>query len=100
LEKVPNRIEVDGHTNQEYVSTDPYPSGWEVSSARASAVVRALIQGGVAASRLTAVGYSDQRPLVPPDDPLSVTRNRRVEIVVLSTLPAEAADMLQAAGSN
>jgi chemotaxis protein MotB len=100
LLKVPNRIEVDGHTNQENVSTYPYPSGWELSSARASAVVRALIEGGVAASRLTAVGYSDQRPLVPPDDPRSVTRNRRVEIVVLSTLPAEAADMLQAAGSN
>lgn len=100
LKKVPNRIEVDGHTNQENVSTYPYPSGWELSSARASAVVRALIDGGVAASRLTAVGYSDQRPLVPPDDPRSITRNRRVEIVVLSTLPADAGDMLQSAGAN
>lgn len=79
-------IEVDGFTNQEKVSTAPYPSGWELSSARASAVVRYLAGHRVAESRLTAVGYSDQRPLYPPSDPRSVTLNRRVEIVVLSDL--------------
>jgi chemotaxis protein MotB len=79
-------IEVDGFTNQEKVSTAPYPSGWELSSARASAVVRYLAAHRVAESRLTAVGYSDQRPLYPPSDPRSVTLNRRVEIVVLSNL--------------
>lgn len=100
LLKVPNRIEVDGHTNQENVSTYPYPSGWELSTARASAVVRALIDAGVASSRLNAVGFSDQRPLISPEDPASVTRNRRVEIVILSTLPAQAGDMLEAAGAS
>lgn len=99
LVAVPNNIEVDGHTNQENVSTDPYPSGWELSSARASAVVRYLIGGQVAPSRLSAVGYSDQHPLYRPSDPRSVTLNRRVEIVVLSALPAWAGDALQAAGS-
>lgn len=79
-------IEVDGYTNQERVSTAPYPSGWELSSARASAVVRYLSAHRVADSRLSAVGYSDQRPLYPPSDPRSVTLNRRVEIVVLSNL--------------
>jgi chemotaxis protein MotB len=80
-------IEVDGHTNQQKVSTAPYPSGWELSSARASAVVRYLASHGVAKSRLSAVGYSDQRPLYPASDPRSVTLNRRVEIVVLAQFP-------------
>jgi chemotaxis protein MotB len=96
----PHNIEVDGHTNQEKVSTAPYPSGWELSSARASAVVRYLIAAGIAQSRLSAVGYSDQRPLYPASDPRSITRNRRVEIVVLSSLPAAAGDALQAAGAD
>ncbi len=89
LLKFPNSVEVDGHTNQQNVSTYPYPSGWELSTARASAVVRYLISAfGFPASRLSAVGYSDQRPLYPPSDPRSITLNRRVDIVVLSTLSA------------
>ena len=42
-------------------------------------------------TRLSAAGYADTRPLYPPNDPRSVTLNRRVEVVVLSTLPARAA---------
>jgi chemotaxis protein MotB len=98
---IDNQIQVDGHTNQQNVSTAPYPSGWELSSARASAVVRYLISGGhLAASRLSAVGYSDQRPLLPASDPRSITRNRRVDIVILSKLPASARDALVALGGT
>jgi chemotaxis protein MotB len=100
LVRTPNNIEVDGFTNQQNVSTAPYPSGWELSSARASAVVRYLIRAGLPAGRLSAVGFSDQRPLYPASDPRSVTRNRRVEIVVLSSLPAEAGTQLAAAANN
>lgn len=89
LRAIDNQIQVDGHTNQQNVSTAPYPSGWELSSARASSVVRYLISHeSIAASRLSAVGYSDQRPLINPKDPRSITRNRRVDIVVLSKLSA------------
>jgi chemotaxis protein MotB len=84
-------IEVDGYTNQQNVSTYPYPSGWELSSARASAVVRYLASNGVAEQKLSAVGFSDLHPLYPPSNPLSITLNRRVEIVVLSSLAAAAA---------
>lgn len=97
--KVPNNVEVDGFTNQVDVSTYPYPSGWELSSARASSVVRFLESHGLRDRELSAVGFSDQKPLVPPSDPLSVTRNRRVEIVVLSTLPSLAGDTLAAAAN-
>lgn len=96
--KVSNNVEVDGFTNQLDVSTYPYPSGWELSSARASSVVRYLENHGLGNRQLSAVGFSDQRPLVPPSDPLSITRNRRVEIVVLSSLPAVAGNALLAAG--
>lgn len=101
LVKITNQVQVDGHTNQQNVSTAPYPSGWELSSARASAVVRYLIEhGGIAASRLSAAGYSDQRPLISPKDPRSITRNRRVDVVVLSQLPATARGSLAALGAN
>ncbi|MGX7681064.1 flagellar motor protein MotB [Jatrophihabitans sp. DSM 45814] len=99
LRTIDNQLQVDGHTNQQNVSTDPYPSGWELSSARASSVVRFLIQNeSISASRLSAVGYSDQRPLIPPSDPRSITRNRRVDIVVLSKLPAGSTAQLATLG--
>lgn len=97
VKKVPNNVEVDGFTNQMDVSTYPYPSGWELSSARASSVVRYLEAHGLGDRQLSAVGFSDQKPLVDPKDPKSITRNRRVEIIVLSTLPSLAGDTLKAA---
>jgi chemotaxis protein MotB len=101
LRKATNQIQVDGHTNQQNVSTAPYPSGWELSSARASSVVRYLVtHGPIAASRLSAAGFSDQRPLLAASDPRSVTRNRRVDIVVLSQLPAGARSQLPALGKG
>jgi len=97
----PRNIEVDGFTNQLNVGTGPYPSGWELSSARASTVVRYFQAHGIAARRLTAVGYSDQHPLYPPSDPRAQTLNRRVEVVVLSSLPAGAgSDLATSAAQN
>jgi chemotaxis protein MotB len=101
LRSIDNQVQVDGHTNQQNVSTAPYPSGWELSSARASSVVRYLIaNAGISASRLSAVGYSDQRPLVDPKNPESITRNRRVDIVVLSKLPATGRSQLAGIAST
>jgi chemotaxis protein MotB len=87
---LPNKIQVDGHTNQLPTQTQNYPSGWELSSARASSVVRYLIDRyQVPEIRLSAAGYADTRPLYPASDPRAVTQNRRVEVVVLSSLPAD-----------
>ena len=98
---LPNRIEVDGHTNQLAATTGIYPSGWELSTARASTVVRYLNKHeGIAESRLFAAGYADTKPLYPPNDPRSVTLNRRVEIVVLSNLPADTRALLPSAAST
>jgi chemotaxis protein MotB len=101
LNSLPNKIEVDGHTNQLNVPTVNYPSAWELSTARASDVVRYLIKRGLAANRLSAVGYAGEKALYPPSDPRAVTLNRRVEIIVQSNLaPAEKALLPAAAGNE
>jgi chemotaxis protein MotB len=97
LAKLPNNVEVDGNTNQVKARTTLYPSGWELSAARASTTVRYLSGHGIAKSRMSAVGFSDTKPLIDPSDPRSITMNRRVDIVVLTTLPADQAALLPAA---
>jgi chemotaxis protein MotB len=100
LAAVPNHLEISGHTNQLNVPTRNYPSSWELSTARASSVVRYLLGLDLAANRMTAAGYADQRPLYPPSDPRAVTMNRRVEVVVLSDQPAEVRALLKAAAEG
>jgi chemotaxis protein MotB len=97
LRPLKNNIEVDGHTNQLPVPTRNYPTAWELSTARASAVVRFLVSDGLPASRMSAAGYAGERPLYPPSDPRAVTLNRRVEVIVLSALPAEESALLPSA---
>jgi chemotaxis protein MotB len=97
LVKLPNNIEVDGNTNQLASQTKYYPSGWELSAARASAVVRHLTDQGLAKSRMSAVGFSDTKPLIDPADPRSITMNRRVDVVVLTMLKPDQAALLPAA---
>ncbi len=94
---LPNNIEVDGNTNQLPVPTVNYPSAWELSTARASAVVRYMISHGMSENRMSAVGFAGTHPLVPPNDPRSVTMNRRVDIVVLSNQSADVRSLLPSA---
>jgi chemotaxis protein MotB len=97
LAKLPNKVEVDGNTNQLKAKTTYYPSGWELSAARASTVVRYFTDHGLVKDRMSAVGFSDTHPLIPPSDPRSITMNRRVDVVVLTMLPADQAALLPAA---
>ena len=76
-------IEVEGHTDDIPIHTPQFPSNWELSSARASSVVRLFIEHGVAAMRLTAVGSAANRPVVSNDTPEGRARNRRVTVTVL-----------------
>ena len=95
LAVVPNQIRIEGHTNSIPVTPGgPYPSNWELSTDRATTVVRYLISQGMPAGKLSATGYADTQPLVPNSDPSAVTVNRRVDIVVLSTASAEANALL------
>jgi chemotaxis protein MotB len=97
LVKLPNSIEVDGNTNQLKARTTFYPSGWELSAARASTVVRYLTAHGLAKDRMSAVGFSDTKPLIPVSDPRSITMTRRVDVVVLTMLKADQAALIPAA---
>jgi chemotaxis protein MotB len=100
LANLPNSIEVDGNTNQLPATTTFYPSGWELSAARASTTVRYLIGHGLPKDRMSAVGFSDTKPLIDPKDPRAVTMNRRVDVVVLTMLSAEQAALLPAAAGD
>jgi chemotaxis protein MotB len=101
LAKLPNNVEVDGNTNQLKAKTKYYPSGWELSAARASTTVRYFTSHGIPKKRLSAVGFSDTKPLIDPKDPRSITMNRRVDVVVLTMLTADQAALLpSAAGSD
>ncbi|HJN04538.1 MAG TPA: OmpA family protein [Alphaproteobacteria bacterium] len=79
-------IEVEGHTDNIPINTAQFPSNWELSAARATAVVRFLISHGVDPSRLRAVGYADTKPKKPNFDesgapiPENQETNRRVAI--------------------
>jgi len=100
LVDLPNNIQVGGHTNQLPVPTVNYPSAWELSTARASTVVRYLHAHGVPEKRLAAAGYAGTRPLIPPDDPRAPKLNRRVDVVVLSTLNSTERSLLPSAAGT
>jgi chemotaxis protein MotB len=90
LRQLPNSIEVDGHTNHLGVANPKYATSWELSTARAARVVRFLADRHyVAPRRLTAAGFGAERPLYPRNDPRAIKLNRRVDIIVLSGLPAD-----------
>lgn len=75
-------IRVEGHTDSIPVS-GRYPSNWELSSARASSIVRYLIDRfHILPDLMSAVGYADTRPVTSNKDAASLAQNRRVEIVV------------------
>jgi chemotaxis protein MotB len=83
LAPLPNDIEIEGHTDNLPIATPRYPSNWELSSARASSVVRLLIGRGVASVRLVAVGYADTRNISPNTTPEGRAQNRRVTLLIL-----------------
>ena len=83
----PNAIEVEGHTDNRPIETAAYPSNWELSAARASSVVRLLIDSGIDDKRLLAVGHAANRPVASNDTTQGRLRNRRVEIQVISGAP-------------
>jgi chemotaxis protein MotB len=76
------RISIQGHTDDSPIATDRFPSNWELSSARATAVLRYFIDKNINAKRLTATGYADIFPIASNDSELGQATNRRVEFVL------------------
>lgn len=82
--EIPSDIEwivrIDGHTDRRPINTQEYPSNWELSTARALAIVRYMIAQGVPAKRLAATGFGENHPLVSQKTAEAYAKNRRIEI--------------------
>jgi len=88
----PDQISVEGHAN--VLPTARYPTNWELSSDRATQVLRRLLGTGVQPDRIAAVGFGDARPLAEGGSDQALGTNRRVDLVVLSAVPEQARSLL------
>jgi len=74
-------LRIDGHTDNRPIRSSPlYPSNWELSTARAVAVVKYLASRGIPADRLAAAGFGEFRPLDTGENEAAYRKNRRIEI--------------------
>ncbi|HYE89311.1 MAG TPA: OmpA family protein, partial [Vicinamibacterales bacterium] len=88
---IPHDVRVEGHTDNIAIATERFASNWELSTARATAVVSFLAaEGRLSPARLSAAGYGEFRPRVPNDSAAGRAQNRRVDIVVLNTATRDA----------
>ncbi|CAM3224138.1 flagellar motor protein MotD [Ectopseudomonas mendocina] len=81
-----NPVKVEGFTDNLPIQTAQYPTNWELSSARASSIVRMLAMDGVDPSRLAAVGYGEFQPVADNATAEGRGRNRRVVLVISRNL--------------
>jgi chemotaxis protein MotB len=91
LSPFPNRIHVEGFTDNVPISNPVYPSNWELSAARAASVVRLLSEQGMDAEKMAAIGYGEFRPIADNNTVEGRSQNRRVSLVVLAAGNFEAA---------
>ncbi|HSX84620.1 MAG TPA: flagellar motor protein MotD [Cellvibrio sp.] len=82
LKGYPNPIQVEGYTDNIPINNPRYPSNWELSSARASAIVKLLAARGVAPQRLSAVGFGEFQPVASNEHPAGRAQNRRVALMI------------------
>ncbi|MGA9341393.1 MAG: peptidoglycan -binding protein [Rhodanobacteraceae bacterium] len=73
-------LRIDGHTDRRPIHTAQFPSNWELSTARAVAIVKYLVVQGIPADRLSANGFGQFQPLDKADTPEAYAKNRRIEI--------------------
>jgi chemotaxis protein MotB len=81
-----NEVRVEGNTDNVPIANGQFPSNWELSSARATGVARYFVEDdGLAARRISALGYGEYRPKFPNDTDAHRAANRRVDVVILDT---------------
>lgn len=99
LSRLPDQISVEGHAN--VLPTKRYPTNWELSSDRATQVLRRLVERGhVAPTRIAAVGFGEARPLQDTGGLDALDANRRVDLVVLSGVPDDVRVLLPSIAAN
>lgn len=83
LRVITNEVSIEGHTDNWPITTTEFPSNWELSTARATTVLRYFIEEqGLDPIRFFASGYGEYRPIKPNDNPENRAINRRVEIII------------------
>ena len=78
-------MRVEGHTDATPISperAEQFPTNWELSTARATTVVRFLEEQGIPGERLAALGFGEHRPLADNGTAIGRRRNRRIELVL------------------
>ena len=84
VRRMPNVINIEGHTDDVPIDTIEFPSNWDLSSARATTVVREFVKNGISAKRLSAVGYGEFHPVADNNNDEGRNKNRRVVLVLMS----------------
>ena len=84
---------IEGHTDNVPIRNAQFPSNWELSAVRATTVLRLFADAGVAAERLTAIGYADTRPVEPNLLADGRARNRRVTILIESAMKEKGTEL-------
>jgi chemotaxis protein MotB len=85
LRELPNDIRIEGHTDNVPINTPLFPSNWHLSVARATSTAYYLMQTeNLNPDKISVVGYSEYKPLMPNDTPEHKSQNRRVDIVIVT----------------
>jgi chemotaxis protein MotB len=85
INRLPNPVRLEGHTDSVPIRTLRFKSNWELSAARSIALMELLSSSfGVPRDRLSIAGYADTAPIASNDDQVGRARNRRVDIVILN----------------
>ena len=88
LNAQPNNIRIEGHTDNVPIHNSHFASNWELSTARATEMIRLFItRYNISASRLSAAGYAEYHPAVSNQTAEGRAQNRRVDVVVLASAP-------------
>ena len=73
-------IQVEGHTDNIPIATEEYPSNWELSTARAIAVAKIMMNNGVSSDKINVAGYGEYKPLLENNNSTNREKNRRIEL--------------------
>ncbi len=82
--KIPSNInwliQVEGHTDNIPIATKEFPSNWELSTARAIAVAKIMMNNGVSSNKINVAGYGEHKPLTKNNNSINREKNRRIEL--------------------
>lgn len=80
------KYQIEGHTDNIPISSEVYPSNWELASARAITVVKNMIDAGLPAEQVSAASYAETQPVSENTTPEGKKQNRRISIVIVPDL--------------